>query len=291
MNKQALFCSQCGNQLKAGAKFCPKCGAVVAPNQEIPDQGQSVAESENTVERSSDDTVNKILTTDTVQHVKKFSGSYFSWFKMTIRHPGHPIEPTNRYFGLTSIGLEAFLLVLSIALILRKAQNVANDFTSSLTGGSSEAAIHAGSFILKTSMLVFFMVLGIYAIHVSIAYAFRRVVNTGSMQFSDFINQFAAITNLILIFNLLTLLLTILTGTGNFSGMTGLFFFMIPTIGIMNLAFIYIIIDNVVKPHIDKFYALIIAEIALGFALSVYVMILAVLGGNMLFSQLSSLFS
>ncbi|WP_330359337.1 zinc ribbon domain-containing protein [Lactiplantibacillus plantarum] len=22
MNKQALFCSQCGNQLKAGAKFC-----------------------------------------------------------------------------------------------------------------------------------------------------------------------------------------------------------------------------------------------------------------------------
>lgn len=140
-------------------------------------------------------------------------------------------------------------------------------------------------------MLVFFMVLGIYAIYVSIAYAFRRVVNTGSMQFSDFINQFAAITNLILIFNLLTLLLTILTGTGNFSGMTGLFFFMIPTIGIMNLAFIYIIIDNVVKPHIDKFYALIIAEIALGFALSVYVMILAVLGGNMLFSQLSSLFS
>ncbi|ANJ12618.1 hypothetical protein [Lactiplantibacillus plantarum] len=59
----------------------------------------------------------------------------------------------------------------------------------------------------------------------------------------------------------------------------------------INFTIYHIIIDNVVKPHIDKFYALIIAEIALGFALSVYVMILAVLGGNMLFSQLSSLFS
>lgn len=120
---------------------------------------------------------------------------------------------------------------------------------------------------------------------------FRRVVNTDSMQFKDFINQFAAITNLILIFNLLTLLLTILTGATDFSGVTGLFFFMIPTIGIMNLAFVYIIINNVVKPHIDKFYSLIIAEIALGVALTIYVMILAILGGNMLFSQLSSLFS
>ncbi|KLD58359.1 hypothetical protein WP50_26745, partial [Lactiplantibacillus plantarum] len=86
----------------------------------------------------------------------------------------------------------------------------------------------------------------------SVAYAFRRVVNTGSMQFSDFINQFAAITNLILIFNLLTLLLTILTGTGNFSGMTGLFFFMIPTIGIMNLAFVNMGLHNIINNDINK---------------------------------------
>lgn len=290
MNKQALFCAQCGNQLKVGAKFCPKCGAAVTPIHEAPNHAQSISEPDNTAESNSDGTVNKILTTETVQNVKAFSGNYFSWFKMTIRHPGHAIEPTNRNFGLTSIGLEALLLVLSIALILHKAQNIANDFTNSLTG-NTEAAIHAGGFILKTSVLVFFMVIGIYAIYIGTAYAFRRVVNTDSMQFKDFINQFAAITNLILIFNLLTLLLTILTGATDFSGVTGLFFFMIPTIGIMNLAFVYIIINNVVKPHIDKFYSLIIAEIALGVALTIYVMILAILGGNMLFSQLSSLFS
>ncbi|MBU7498310.1 zinc ribbon domain-containing protein [Lactiplantibacillus pentosus] len=290
MNKQALFCSQCGNQLKTGAKFCPKCVAAIAPTQQVTNQNQSISQNDDVAENIGDTTVSKILTTDTVQHVRKYSGNYFSWFKMTMRHPGRTIDPTNRYFGLTSVGLEALLLALSIASILRKAENVANDFTNSLTG-STNNAIHAGSFILKTSVLVFLIVLGVYAVYIGIAYAFRRVVNTDSMQLHDFINQFAAITNLILVFNVITLLLTILTGTSNFSGMTGLFFFMIPTIGIMNLAFIYIIINNVVKPHIDKFYALIIAEIALGFSLTIYVMILAVLGGNMIFSQLSSLFS
>ena len=55
-----MFCSKCGNQIKDGFKFCPKCGAPVYVNKEAPDsevKKEEVEEVANETKVSSDNDV------------------------------------------------------------------------------------------------------------------------------------------------------------------------------------------------------------------------------------------
>jgi len=294
MTNQTRFCPHCGNELKPDAKFCPKCGyalgATTEPTtptdperpaaQAAASQPQPQAQPEPTAAPSGP---NKF---------QKFSGNYFSWYLETLRHPSQPRVDAHRFFGLISLLVEALLLVLTFMLLGQKAINLANRMMSSFDDSTQFASyLNLNGVLFKTGLILFLIIVFILAIYVGIAYAFRRVMTNLPLNFWDFTNQFAGTTNLLMIFNLITFLLGLITGSGNFSSLTILMIFMIPANLILNAAFIFIIVDDVDHSRMDKFYTVLLAELSLVVALFIFSLIIGSVVGGSIMNDIQSLYN
>ncbi|MFD1454163.1 DUF6574 domain-containing protein [Levilactobacillus lanxiensis] len=283
MTNQPRFCPHCGNELKADAKFCPKCGYALSPvatdsepaaaPQPEPTQAAPVAEP------------------TTTENTQAFSGNYFNWYLDTLKHPSQPRVEANRFFGIISMVVEALLLALTLTLLGQKIVNMVTKMLNTYEEAQLAKYLNLNGLVFKSGLIIFFLVIIGYAIYVSIGYAFRRLITEEYVNFWDFVNQFAGVTNLILIFNLITFLLGLITGSANFSSLSILLVFMVPANLLINAAFVFIIIDGVDQSRMDKFYTVFLAEISLTVAFFIFGFIATNIVGGSIVSYVQSLYN
>ncbi|WP_204120477.1 zinc ribbon domain-containing protein [Levilactobacillus sp. 244-2] len=283
MTNQPRFCPHCGNELKADAKFCPKCGYALSPvatgsepaaaPQPEPTQAAPVAEP------------------TTTENAQSFSGNYFNWYLDTLKHPSQPRVEANRFFGIISMVVEALLLALTLTLLGQKIVNMVTKMLNTYEEAQLAKYLNLNGLVFKSGLIIFFLVIIGYAIYVSIGYAFRRLITEEYVNFWDFVNQFAGVTNLILIFNLITFLLGLITGSANFSSLSILLVFMVPANLLINAAFVFIIIDGVDQSRMDKFYTVFLAEISLTVAFFIFGFIATNIVGGSIVSYVQSLYN
>ncbi|MCE6031791.1 zinc-ribbon domain-containing protein [Lactiplantibacillus pentosus] len=266
MTNQPDFCPKCGNEIKPDAKFCPKCGYAV---QEVRQPVESAPIPQSTPQATD---YNSSRTSDSIASVKRFSGNYFAWYLETLRHPSRPLVDANRFFGLTSMVVESLLMVLTIVSLIQKVRALVVKSVGT-EARDMMAALDINGVIVKTGLTIFLLIIVGYAIYTAIAYGFRQALTPEHVDFWDFVNQFAGVTNLIMILNLITLLMSVITSSGNFSGLTLLLIFMVPSNVLMSAAFIFIIVNDVQRARMDKFYAVLLAEVALTVVFSIFIFI------------------
>jgi len=283
MTNQPRFCPHCGNELKADAKFCPKCGYALGP---------VAADSEPTAAPQPEPTQSTPVTEPTtVANAQAFSGNYFNWYLDTLKHPSQPRVEANRFFGIISMVIEALLLALTLTLLGQKIVNIVTKMLDTYEEAQLAKYLNLNGLVFKSGLIIFFLVIISYAIYVSIAYAFRRLITEEYVNFWDFVNQFAGVTNLILIFNLITFLLGLITGAANFSSLSILLVFMVPASLLISAAFIFIIVDGVDQSRMDKFYTVFLAEISLTVAFFIFGFIATNIVGGSIVSYVQSLYN
>jgi len=282
MDNTKKFCPHCGTEIKNDAKFCPKCGYALAsattPNDQPREQPQPQAQPQAT--QTTAGTNANANASDSFADVKRFSGNFFSWWLATIRHPSQVIPNVNRSFGAIAIALEALLTVLTLVSLGKRIVALYSRDVSQAVA----SMINVNGLLFKAGLIFFFLILLGAAIYVSLSYGFRRLIDDNApLNFWEFTNQFAGITNLILIFNLITFLLSLITTGANFSSYSLMILFMIPTSVILSVGYIFIIIKDVDNPRIDKFYTLLLAEAALTVAFLIFIYIAGnIVGGSVM---------
>lgn len=275
MDNTKKFCPHCGTEIKPEARFCPKCGyaldATPTPDEQPADQPQT---REQAAASEGADTA----TNHSFDDVKRFSGNFFSWWVATIRHPSQVIPNANRSFGVIALALEDLLTVLMLVSLGKRLMGLYSSDVSQAVANM----INVNGILFKFGLIVFCLILLGAAVYVSLSYGFRRLIDDQApVNFWEFTNQFAGITNLILIFNLITFLLSLITSGANFSSYSLMILFMIPTSVILNVGYIFIIIHDVHHPRLDKFYTLLLAEAALAIAFLIFTYIAgSIVGGS-----------
>ncbi|TGD17808.1 zinc ribbon domain-containing protein [Levilactobacillus suantsaiihabitans] len=284
MTDQPKFCPHCGNELKPDAQFCPQCGyAVGAALNETAQPDPTPAAQPQPAQTETP--------TPTARRTANPSGNYFNWYFATLRHPSQNLPGTNRFFGLISLVAEALLLSLTLVMLSQKLTTMAIRTMDQYAAAELSRVLNVNGLIFKTGLTLFFLVIIGYAIYVGISYAFRRIITGESQNFWDFLNHFAGVTNLLLIFNLITFLLGLITGAGNLSSLSIFLLFLVPANILISAAFIFIIIDDVPTPRMDKFYAVLLAELALAVAFAIFGFIAANLVGGSIVSYVESLYN
>lgn len=280
MENQTKFCPKCGNELKADAKFCPKCGFaladVTATTSQVPVE-PTAAVNEPQPEMASD----AASTATMIDNAKVFTGNYFKWYWETLKHPGQPLVEVNRSFGVVSFALEALLIALAALTLLKKVQSIIT-YAGGQTAEKALSIANVNGVIFKVCLTTFIVIMLSYGIYTGVSYAFRRMAAAEPVNFWDFVNRFAALTNLIMIFNFLILIICLVPST--LSLMSG------PTTGILivtlalaaapanliiTVAYIFVIVTDIDQKRMDKFYVVLLAEIALTIVFAIFVLIVS----------------
>lgn len=282
MTNQSKFCPHCGNELKPDAKFCPKCGYAVSAATADPVQPEPTPAAQPQPAPQA--------TTPTGKQTGA-TGNYFNWYFATLRHPSQALPGTNRFFGLISLVVEALLLSLTLVILSQKLTTLAIRSMDQYAAAELSRVLNVNGLIFKTGLTLFFLIIIGYAIYVGISYAFRRIITGETQNFWEFLNHFAGVTNLLLIFNLITFLLGMITGAGNFSSLSIFLLFLVPANILLSAAFIFIIIDDVAAPRMDKFYTVLLAELALVVAFFIFGFIATNLVGGSIASYVESLYN
>lgn len=275
MDNTTKFCPHCGTAIKNDAKFCPKCGYALE-QATIPDE-----QPQPTREQTDQSAANESAPSDhSFAEVKRFSGNFFSWWLTTIRHPSQVVPNANRAFGVAALALEDLLTVLMLVSLGKRLMSLYSSDVSQAVANM----ININGVLFKAGLILFFLILLGAAIYVSLSYGFRRLIDDQApLNFWEFTNRFAGITNLVLVFTLITFLLSLITTGANFSSYSLMILFMIPTSVILNLGYIFVIINDVDHPRLDKFYTLLLAEAALAIAFLIFTYIAgSIVGGSVM---------
>ncbi|NLR09698.1 MULTISPECIES: zinc ribbon domain-containing protein [Lactobacillaceae] len=276
MDNTTKFCPHCGTPIKNDAKFCPKCGYALEQAPTPDEQPQPTREQADQSQANE-----KGAPSDhSFAEVKRFSGNFFSWWLATIRHPSQVIPDANHAFGVAALALEDLLTVLMLVSLGKRLMSLYSSDVSQAVANM----ININGVLFKAGLILFFLILLGAAIYVSLSYGFRRLIDDQApLNFWEFTNRFAGITNLVLVFTLITFLLSLITTGANFSSYSLMILFMIPTSVILNLGYIFVIINDVDHPRLDKFYTLLLAEAALAIAFLIFTYIAgSIVGGSVM---------
>lgn len=273
MENQPKFCPKCGNQLNADAKFCPKCGFAISELQAT--SSTATADSATTAQpetATSQAAPASAAPNETLERAHNFTSNYFKWLWETLRHPGAPLTGVNRSFGATSFILESLLVALSLFTIMKKIETAIR-YRGGVDAEKLLSVLQADGLIFKLLIEVFVVVLIIFAMYTGVAYLFRRMVTSESPNYWNFVNRFASVTNLIVVLDAIVFLWCLIpsgssmSGFGDMSSSFNSFFTPFIPMALVNLiitiAYIYVIVADVEKPRFNKFYAVLLAEIAL----------------------------
>ncbi|MCY9806166.1 zinc-ribbon domain-containing protein [Lentilactobacillus senioris] len=295
MENSVKFCPKCGNQIEGEVKFCPKCGySLMAEGDNEPDNISTTTQVQETPTepvQATNDSENSVLT-----NAKDFTGNYFSWFWETIKHPSRQLTEVNRWFGVLSFVLEAFLIALVGLTIMNKLKK-AVIYNGGPTAERALDYSNANGKIFEIFLLVFIaMILG-YLVYISISYGFHRIISTAYTNFWDFVNRFAELTNLTLIFNFVLLVLFMLVNIKDvsFLGIDSIASILIMTVLsvaslVWTVAYILVLVaDYDGKNGADKFYICLLAELALVVGIGVFSSLVFTTIGNSIIGYAGSL--
>lgn len=280
------FCPHCGTPLTTTAKFCPKCGyAVGTATPPVTPTPAAAQPTPPATPQPSESATGQYapLSRESLASVRAFSGNYFQWWLATIRHPATPVANASQWFGALTLALESLLMTLTLTTLVNKGISLIQNYSHTDMG--------LGGTVSKFGFICFILLILGYLIYVSIGYGFHRLIDTeATISFLEYTNQFAGVTNLILAFNLITFLISLLTGNANPASLELLIFFLTPAGAILNLGYLFSIVNGVKKPRLDKFYTILLAEVAISIALLVFAMIAGGLIGSTMIDSLKEAF-
>ncbi|KJW12529.1 zinc-ribbon domain-containing protein [Levilactobacillus spicheri] len=277
------FCPHCGQPLAPGAKFCTSCGYQLKTATDAADTPDAANDTQSAPQDQP-----QPAPESTGARAKRFSGNVFAWWLATIKHPAQPDLQTPVLFGYLALVLEALLPTLIVAVLAHKATNAANQ--------AANLAINLNGIIWRLCLTIFVVVLLALFIYVGIGFGIRRI-NDPATTFSSYLIRFTSLTNLVIGFGLLGLLISFFLHV-DFNGGYGEVGILILLLGLTSLVttvgYLYSLVADVAQPRLDAFYLLLIGEIALAIGLAIYGGLVGGLIGQALsntFAQIGDSFS
>lgn len=227
------YCTHCGAEIPAGAKFCVTCGQPVqSKTKAVPTQPDATVATKSTVVTT---TPTKVTEKAAASHngkdqattvavnpevaarindTKKFATNYWRWLVTSLKAPFATDQRTHAYFGVVSFVLLALINALSFYVLLRHfEQAVIADGVSISSIGELFGLSTTGTslFTFGTFLKFVFLYLIIYAGAILISY----VMQIGSQHITifDYTNRYAHTSNYVFVPALIALLVAFLSPT------------------------------------------------------------------------------
>ncbi|VDG32769.1 membrane protein [Lactobacillus plantarum] [Lactiplantibacillus mudanjiangensis] len=257
------FCPNCGEETDGNTRFCTHCGYDLQA-----DQATETTEAPN--QTTTDDQPTATPTNDRVAQVQAYSKNYFKWLVDSFKKPDLE-EPGERYFGIISMVLSALLLTFAIVAAFNRCIKQIN-----ASAASSVVVLKNLSFGMDFKF--FMLVLIVILFYVVIGYGASALGNNQEtrLNFFDYLNRFAHLTNIGLILNLI-LIISVYTITFNvnspltFFKQLGFAIVVLALISVVWQAGYIIAIHKSIKtPRIDKFFMVLLALIVMAIALYIF---------------------
>lgn len=269
------YCTNCGAELKPGAKFCTSCGAAVEAVSEVDNSINTVNTTNSTSVESPEPTEKRSsINTDTINagvaKTKNFAGKYWNWLKTSIKTPSDYEMDTHPYYGLTSFVLFAVLGSLQVII----PGNMIFSEMNRDNGSLSDIVKNPFTFGLFLKLAVVFLIT--YALYVGIGYAAERFFASDSQaKITEYTNRFAHYVNFSGILTVVALILSIIavptiangssSDTPHVPGIVLLIMIILMIAGVaFQIGFIATFLAHDVSFKIDRIYVVLIAEIAIG---------------------------
>ena len=271
------FCPNCGEQIDGDTRFCTHCGFDLTQTEATndsegttTDQTTQTEPEQTNAQATSDQQPAPQPANDRVAQLQSLSKNYFKWFVDSLKRPNEEV-PAQKYFGLISMLITALLLTFAIvAAINRFIKQVAAAANTSITINNISFSMDVKLFFLVVVGILFYVVIGYGA---SVLGERDNKVN-----FFDFVNRFAHLTNVGIVLDLV-LIVSVFTITFNYSYAASMSFLkqlvftimVLTVIGLIwQVGYMLAISDSIHAERIDKFYVIVLALIVLSLAFYVF---------------------
>lgn len=260
-----ITCPNCHKEIPADSKFCTFCGyRLVAATNDQATQSQTAAPAPAAAPQAPN---------PNVVATKQYAQGYWSFLTSSVKHPYEPEFQFNRYYGLTTLLLNAFLIGL-IAFFFQKMTiarglDAFDRFAGTQTASGIGFSVFLGSFISVAALL--FIVASVAYL---VAYSF---LGDKRLSYMESLTQFAHFSNLSVFVGLVTLLFSMLGGVGSTVMVTILLAAIASLFGIAYTATIF---KAEKKTNLDRIYAYILGSLILSVVLFVASVVLGAIVGT-----------
>ncbi|WP_297075516.1 zinc ribbon domain-containing protein [uncultured Enterococcus sp.] len=184
------YCVNCGSEMKAEARFCPKCGQdqTVGGEQKNPTSDMNSNMQGGQYQRSQPN----MAQNETLQRTIVKSQNYFNYFLTQLKKPTTDASRAEGYFGYVTVLLFTFLQSLMIYLLADQANNyimgMFNPYSElfSLFGTSSYSYSMGFSDFLR----IFVVLLLFMAALVGVSFGMSRLLGSAKVSWNHYLNQF-----------------------------------------------------------------------------------------------------
>ncbi|CAM3136059.1 zinc ribbon domain-containing protein [Lactiplantibacillus plajomi] len=270
------FCPNCGEQVDDDTRFCTHCGydlqqatesaASTAPTA----TSNAAADTQPTQPTQPGTNANGPVQpkSDRVGQFQVLSKNYFQWFVESLKRPSEEVV-AHKYFGLVSLLLSALLLTVAIvAAINRFIKQAAAATSSVLNVKTLSFGLDFKLFVLVVVGILFFVLIGFGASALG--------ERDGRINFLDYVNRFAHLTNVGLILNVILIfaVYTITFDTDNPLNFIKRLGFAVVVAVILQLIWqvgLILSVNNTIHTErFNKFYVVLLAMLVLSLAFYVF---------------------
>lgn len=179
------YCSNCGKEVKEGAKFCNSCGAITAA-EKAPNQQVDSIKSEQVINLSS-------INIDK-EKISKMSNGYFTYFKTTL------VKPSESFYETASINGVIHFVLLSLI------QVISLWFLSLDSYSYQYVSIGFGTLLGLLLALVLFNFLSVFVVHgvKKVAYKSGDSFLATTTQYGGFFTALIVLQGIIMLFSLIS---------------------------------------------------------------------------------------
>lgn len=261
MNK----CQKCGNEVKVGAKFCPKCGAVQevvvpkplgsTPNTTSTPTPKSMAPNENG---------GKTVTIDTGD-LKNQAKNYWSYFLEGLQRPTDQLAQKNSWFGYVQFLLISILIAYIPTHFYSLGVNAANNAVSKYSSSDIYGIVQAIGGQVPSASGIFFKVFLFCLIfnlfYVLMGYITVRAVMKNDVSIGQFTTRFGGMLSLQI--SILVLVDLIVQFSNGISNLVLILVLLAIAASIFSVVFNAVILLHENHSGIDRLYLLLISMLVI----------------------------
>lgn len=187
------YCPNCGAKIAPDDKFCTKCGFVLP----VEGQASGAAKQVRPVQSSQPQaapTSTPVQPNQTVTAVQGYATNYFQWLWDALKKPFNNDESAGQYFGLINFAIIILLNAFSFNTVIQRVEQMGSSMLGAF-GASTQSAV-------KSSFWMQFIFVGlvIYAIFVGVSYCFSHYATHNlDRTFLGYTNRLAHYTSSILV--------------------------------------------------------------------------------------------
>lgn len=202
-------CKNCGADLKPGDKFCKKCGT---PVDEI-----HVSNGETTSKSTSE-----IKNNETIANLKKHSLNYFTWYKDSLLKPSI-VKNDNKYFGLTTLLLNAILAAYAIFTVLDKLFLAAKDALEDTAISDYSTIAKEMKLNIPTGFSLYFQILMLavlyYIVFLIVGFVCKKYLVDQKVSLFDYANQLGSYSSSLIVAQIIMAILLLMSVPGDLTSL------------------------------------------------------------------------